>query len=72
MDDKVSTSEYGLPVPKTEAEIRRLRDLVLSGRYQVPAEKVAEAILELIIPTGRGPARRAGDGPSPLLPFEPS
>jgi hypothetical protein len=58
--------------------LKRLRAAILAGTYEIPAERVAEAILanpkavEDIIPTDPGQEPREPSFPSPPRSSEPS
>src|ERR687891_587355 len=67
MAENVSIKSGEMPIEVTDMHLKRLAHEIEAGLYSVPAEKVAEAILTWINPTGLGAARRdhGAPGPSP-------
>jgi len=56
-----------MPMEVTDMQLNRLAQKIEAGLYNVPADKVAEAILNWINPTapGAAPQDLAGRGPFP-------
>jgi len=72
MAEKVSTKSGEMPIEVTDMQLKRLAQRIEAGVYQVPAEKVAEAILTWINPTileaGRRDRGAGGLSPSSSSP----